>query len=95
MQDAPHHDLGDMTKLAEALKVGATGEFPHGKLNESDEGEIRLAIGSFKGNVILVFGKPITWIGLPPHEARALAEKLREKAWQAMRKQDDQDQRIA
>jgi len=58
--------------------VGATGKFPQGKLNDDDEGELRMAIAYDKvdGIVRLEFGKPVKWLGLPPPEAIQLAEKL-------------------
>ncbi len=55
---------------------GATGEFPHGKLNADDEGALRMGVTS-DGMVVRVdFGKPVAWFGLPPAEARALAGLL-------------------
>ncbi len=64
--------------------LGATGEYPEGKLNEDDEGELRLAVGHNEGNVILDFGKPVVWVGLPPDTADAIADMLRKHA-QAVR----------
>lgn len=63
-----------------AEKPGATGGFPHGKLNGSDEGGIRFAIGEDGGNVIINFGTPVAWLGMPPQHAVALAELLIAKA---------------
>lgn len=62
--------------------VGATGEFPQGKLNDSDEGALKLAVAYDKlnGVVRVDFGKPVTWLGLPPPEARALALLLLDHA---------------
>lgn len=56
--------------------LGPTGEFPEGKLNEGDEGELRFAVYRRSGNVILDFGKPLAWVGLPPNTARQLAALL-------------------
>ena len=52
-------------------KLGPTKRFPNGKIHHSDEGEIRMAIGHYEGNVVIDFGKPTTWIGLPPQQAHA------------------------
>lgn len=51
-------------------KLGATGEFPQGKISPADEGELKLAITHDQGNVIINFGKAIVWFGMPPKEAR-------------------------
>jgi hypothetical protein len=69
------------SKIAELIETqkenfGATGKFPQGKLNDSDEGEIRLGISNFKGKVIMNFGKPTAWIGFDPKQARDIAEML-------------------
>ena len=56
--------------------------FLQGKLNEHDEGELRMAVASdpIDGVVRIVFGKPVAWLGLPVLEARALAALITEKA---------------
>jgi hypothetical protein len=64
-------------------RPGKTGDFPHGKLNEYDEGGLKLGLTVEKGKVIVVFGTPITWIGLEPKDARGLAELLIRYAEQA------------
>lgn len=66
-----------MTKLP---GLGATGNFPQGKLNETDEGEITIAVGIENGKVIIQFGKPVSWLGLGRSEAMALASSLVDKA---------------
>ncbi len=66
--------------LKNDLKLGATGTFPRGQLNEHDEGGIRLAVGVQNGVVQIHFGTQVTWIGLPKAEALALAESIRTRA---------------
>lgn len=63
-------------------RPGATGKFPDGKLNEDDEGELRLAVFGDQENgvVTVLFGKPIVWLGLPPGEAREFARLIVEHA---------------
>lgn len=65
-----------------AEKLGATGEFPQGKLTEQDEGEIRMAVGAANGKVVIDFGQPTAWVGMDPLQARELAASLMEKALQ-------------
>lgn len=64
------------------FKLGATGQYPYGKADSDDEGELQMALATDHGNGIVrvVFGKPIGWIGLPASEARTLAALLIEKA---------------
>lgn len=59
---------------------GATGKFPHGKLHPSDEGELQFGVATDGKVVLIQFGKPIAWLGLPPDKARALAKVLIEHA---------------
>lgn len=44
------------------------------KLNNHDEGGIRIAIGIKDGVVMIDFGSEVTWLGLPKAEAIAFAE---------------------
>jgi hypothetical protein len=60
----------------EPIVIGPTGEFPDGKLNEDDAGELQLAIGHNNGNVIVQFGTAVSWFALLPEGARGLAEML-------------------
>ena len=60
-----------------------TKDFPHGKLNEYSVGELKLGLTVEEEKVIVVFGTPITWIGLAPKDARGLAELLMKYAEQA------------
>jgi hypothetical protein len=63
-------------------KLGATGNFPEGKLTKADEGEIQFAIAADPGarKVLVDFGQPVAWLGMNPDQARGLADMLREKA---------------
>ena len=62
--------------MTDQRKPGATGDFPRGKLNADDEGGLRMAVGVRDKTVVLDFGSPVVWIGLPKAEALALAATL-------------------
>lgn len=55
---------------------GATDQFPDGKISAEDEGELQFGIAHDQDNVLINFGKPVTWLGLPPNEARAFANLI-------------------
>jgi hypothetical protein len=57
---------------------GATGDFPQGKLNDHDEGGLKIGVAYDKldGIVRVEFGKPVAWLGLPPPEAIELGKLL-------------------
>lgn len=68
---------------SEVKELGATGEFPDGKINENDEGELKMAVGH-KGELVFIdFGKPVKWIGMNPSEALQLAKMITEHAERA------------
>jgi hypothetical protein len=54
-------------------KLGATGNFPDGKISDDDEGELTMAVREEKGMVRLDFGKPVAWLMLPPDSALEFA----------------------
>ncbi len=61
-------------------KLGDTGRYPRGKLNDDDEGEIRIRIVGFiqdgKPTVLLEFGKEVKWLAFAPEHAKDLATAL-------------------
>jgi hypothetical protein len=59
-----------------AVIIGPTGEYPEGKLAEEDKGEIQFAIFVYEGKVVLDFGAPVAWVGMPAAQARELAAVL-------------------
>ena len=65
-------------------RLGATGRYPDGKLDNSDQGEILFDVKSCKENdrVFLTFGEPITGIGFTYEQAMALADDMLAKAYE-------------
>lgn len=62
--------------MSEENKPGATGQFPKGKLNDEDEGELKLGVTVHDNTLIIHFGTPVTWLGLPKEDAQAFIEAL-------------------
>lgn len=63
-------------------KLGATGDFPHGKIDADDEGGIRLMVVADPSRSIVAidFGTPVHWIGLDLATTRQFIEMLRHHA---------------
>ena len=57
---------------------GATGTFPQPKLDDDDQGGLRLGIAfdPVNGVIRMEFGKPVAWIGFAPEDAVQLAKSL-------------------
>lgn len=70
----------ELARLAAEMQLGQTGQFPEGKITPSDQGELRLAVGVFKGKVTMNFGTPVQALGLSAEQARCLADILRARA---------------
>jgi hypothetical protein len=73
-----------MSHHSDDKAFGATGQFPHGKLVDHDEGEIQFGItADVERQVILIdFGKPVRSLGLTYDEVRGLIDTLQKKAWE-------------
>lgn len=57
--------------------LGATGQFPDGKLNPNDQGELRFGVAKdANGNVHVNFGKDVSWFSRPPATAVEFAKLL-------------------
>jgi len=61
---------------------GPTGNFPEGKLNDDDEGELAIAIIADKTKQVVAidFGKPVHWLAMPRANAIEFANILLAKA---------------
>lgn len=59
-------------------------QFPEGKITPDDEGNISVAIGISNGNVIINFGKPVAWLGLPPAACMEMGRTLIKRAREAL-----------
>ena len=66
----------DLAEEFRRLHLGATKRFPDGKLTPQDDGELAFAVGHTDGKVVIDFGTPTSWIGMPPQTAVDLAKLL-------------------
>ncbi len=69
------------SKMANGYKemlsdLGATKQFPDGKLTMHDEGEIKFAVTSIDNKVIIEFGQPVHWLGMTGNQAIDLGRLL-------------------
>ena len=62
------------------MKIGPTGDFPEGKISPTDEGGLTLAVSSWKGEVRIDFGAPVSWLSMPPQTAIKFAEHILARA---------------
>ncbi len=61
---------------AQEAQLGATGQFPEGKLVDHDEGEIAFGVTNYEGKVVLNFNTAVHWLGMDAGQARLLARSL-------------------
>ncbi len=55
-------------------------QYPRGKLNADDEGQLNMRIGVRDKTVIVDFGKPVVWFGMDYHTATRLAADIMRRA---------------
>lgn len=59
------------------VDFGPTGKFPRGKLGPDDDGELQFGVAhDSRGTVIINFGKPVEWVGMPATTAITMARAL-------------------
>ena len=77
-----YEQIAEKAMEAAQESLGATGDYPEGKISEEDEGGLRMAIGAdLENNIVSVdFGKAIWWIGLGKEDALELAGNLQKQA---------------
>lgn len=87
-KDCPYLDEAktqvDWDKIEDMARksMGATGEFPDGRINEGDDGELRLSVGIDIVNqcVVMDFGQRVSWIGMPKADAEGISKAIAERA---------------
>ncbi len=57
-----------------------TDQFPRGKLNADDEGQLQIRVGIQDRTVVVNFGKPVAWLGMDYLTAVNLAETIMRRA---------------
>jgi hypothetical protein len=62
------------------MALGPTGDFPRGKLNEGDEGGLKLQVVTTDRTVVIAFGKDVSWIGMTKATALELAAAILKSA---------------
>lgn len=66
----------EIDALRKELGLGATGNYPDGKMSEDDEGELKFAVLSRNNNVMIIFGKPVEWLDMNKDKAKELVKCL-------------------
>lgn len=63
-------------------KLGADGTFPMGKINDDDQGALKLGVAydRLNGVVQIDFGKPVAWLAFPPEQAVQFARLILKNA---------------
>jgi len=51
------------------IVLGPTGNYPQGKADVDDCGELNIMLSVRDGNIIIEFGTAVTWIGMDPSQA--------------------------
>ena len=64
------------------MKLGPTGKFPQGKVDETDDGELTVAVATdHEAQIVrVIFGKRTSWLGLPREQAIAFGELIIQRA---------------
>lgn len=76
--------------MSETNRIGAAGRHRREDDLQERPGELKIAVGAHKNQVILNFGRSVAWLSMDPVEARNVAMLLLEKA----SKVDGKDTRI-
>lgn len=67
-----------MRRFVDQVEGRAKRKFSDGRIGPNDDGDVSFACSADAKNkiVILDFGKPVSWIGMQPEQAVAIAEML-------------------
>lgn len=83
-KDIENQDYDTVLRLARALvngdELGSQGTYSHGKLNEEDEGDIKIMMSISENLVRIDFGKPVGWLALEKTHAIHMGNLLLKNA---------------
>jgi hypothetical protein len=71
--------IDDLVKYLERLQEQFSKEH-YERLTEADEGKLAMGTMQHEDQVVVAFGKPVTWFALGPNEALQLADSIGRKA---------------
>ena len=71
-----------LAQQIQARGLGATGEYPAGKISPDDEGALNIAIGQDdkQGVVVIEFGTSTRWVAMEPGMALEIADLIQKRA---------------
>jgi hypothetical protein len=79
-KDVENQDYDVALRMCRALvsghSLGAQGTFSNGRINEEDEGDLKIMVGHHADCVRIDFGKPVGWIALPKDVAVSLGKAI-------------------
>ncbi len=55
-------------------------QFPRGKIDPSDEGVLHIAVFEHQGEIVIDFGKMISWVGMAPEQAENFGQMIIDRA---------------
>lgn len=58
----------------------ADDQYPRGKLTPGDEGKLEIRVFPYEGEVVIDFGKMISWIGMGPEQAEQFGQMIIDRA---------------
>jgi hypothetical protein len=87
MPSAIIHELCDAVREL----PGPTGQFPDGKLDASDQGEVKLLVSNNDTQVRLDFGTPVAWFAMPKPDALTFAFTILQHCGVTIQHQIQQD----
>lgn len=66
--------------MSDSNRIGTAGRHRPEEDRQNGPGELRVAVGAHKGQVVLNFGRSVAWLEMDPVEARNVAMMLLERA---------------
>ena len=55
-------------------------QYPRGKLVDGDEGVLSIRVFSYEGEIVIDFGKMISWVGMAPEQAEQFGQMIIDRA---------------
>lgn len=60
-------------------------QYPRGQLTPDDEGVLQIRVFEYNGEIVIDYGKMISWIGMGPEQAEQFGQMIIDKAREVKR----------
>lgn len=76
---------GPTKRIRLPTRCSMSDQYPRGQLTPDDEGVLQIRVFEYNGEIVIDYGKMISWIGMGPEQAEQFGQMIIDKAREVKR----------